>query len=183
MGKKRRHQVGCSRCSFPYKWKYVKIETNCQVLFSYRASGQGCSSQGISSLASSSSHQHCLQRFGRFDSRWQIQQWASLLVALDALGELFQVDLHPLQVFKMLNNKESLDQIIVATPGLSSDPVALGTFRSRNDLWCEACWRLKYVYYFNIYCFFRSPSRQRPLHTIHRPKHAWHVSELHYSKK
>ncbi|KTG45037.1 hypothetical protein cypCar_00028795 [Cyprinus carpio] len=30
-------------------------------------------------------------------------------------------------VFKMLNNKESLDQIMVATPGLSSDPVALGT--------------------------------------------------------
>ncbi|OWK50587.1 Ubiquitin-like protein 7 [Lonchura striata] len=29
-------------------------------------------------------------------------------------------------VFKMLGNKESLDQIIVATPGLSSDPVALG---------------------------------------------------------
>lgn len=26
----------------------------------------------------------------------------------------------------MLGNKESLDQIIVATPGLSSDPVALG---------------------------------------------------------
>lgn len=31
-----------------------------------------------------------------------------------------------LQVFKMLSNKESLDQIIVATPGLSSDPIALG---------------------------------------------------------
>ena len=30
------------------------------------------------------------------------------------------------QVFKMLGNKESLDQIIVASPGLSSDPVALG---------------------------------------------------------
>ncbi|XP_025774951.1 ubiquitin-like protein 7 [Puma concolor] len=28
-------------------------------------------------------------------------------------------------VFKMLSNKESLDQIIVATPGLSSDPIAL----------------------------------------------------------
>lgn len=26
----------------------------------------------------------------------------------------------------MLSNKESLDQIIVATPGLSSDPIALG---------------------------------------------------------
>lgn len=33
---------------------------------------------------------------------------------------------HSFQVFKMLNNKESLDQIIVATPGLSRDPVALG---------------------------------------------------------
>lgn len=33
------------------------------------------------------------------------------------------------QVFKMLGNKESLDQIIVATPGLSSDPVALGESR------------------------------------------------------
>ncbi|MFT7797146.1 ubiquitin-like protein 7 [Arapaima gigas] len=32
-------------------------------------------------------------------------------------------------VFKMLNNKESLDQIIVATPGLSNDPVALGKYR------------------------------------------------------
>ncbi|KAM7155042.1 ubiquitin-like protein 7 isoform 10-T15 [Molossus nigricans] len=32
------------------------------------------------------------------------------------------------QVFKMLSNKESLDQIIVATPGLSSDPIALGGF-------------------------------------------------------
>lgn len=31
-----------------------------------------------------------------------------------------------IQVFKMLNNKESLDQIIVATPGLSSDAMALG---------------------------------------------------------
>lgn len=29
----------------------------------------------------------------------------------------------------MLGNKESLDQIIVATPGLSSDPVALGESR------------------------------------------------------
>lgn len=35
----------------------------------------------------------------------------------------------PFQVFKMLNNKESLDQIIVATPGLSSDPVALGEYQ------------------------------------------------------
>lgn len=28
----------------------------------------------------------------------------------------------------MLTNKESLDQIIVATPGLRSDPVALGKY-------------------------------------------------------
>jgi hypothetical protein len=28
----------------------------------------------------------------------------------------------------MLSNKESLDQIIVATPGLSSDPIALGKY-------------------------------------------------------
>ncbi|KAI2648230.1 Ubiquitin-like protein 7 [Labeo rohita] len=36
------------------------------------------------------------------------------------------------QVFKMLNNKESLDQIIVATPGLSSDPVALGVLQDKD---------------------------------------------------
>ncbi|XP_033901883.1 ubiquitin-like protein 7 [Acipenser ruthenus] len=35
-------------------------------------------------------------------------------------------------VFKMLNNKESLDQIIVATPGLSSDPVALGVLQDKD---------------------------------------------------
>ncbi|XP_041965905.1 ubiquitin-like protein 7a isoform X1 [Alosa alosa] len=35
-------------------------------------------------------------------------------------------------VFKMLNNKESLDQIIVATPGLSSDPVALGILQDKD---------------------------------------------------
>ncbi|XP_028679197.1 ubiquitin-like protein 7a isoform X2 [Erpetoichthys calabaricus] len=35
-------------------------------------------------------------------------------------------------VFKMLNNKESLDQIIIATPGLSSDPVALGVLRDKD---------------------------------------------------
>lgn len=55
-------------------------------------------------------------------------------MVLDAWVLFHAVLLHPFQVFKMLNNKESLDQIIVATPGLSSDPVALGTFRSRNDL-------------------------------------------------
>uniref|UniRef100_A0A8C1LNU8 Ubiquitin-like 7a (bone marrow stromal cell-derived) n=1 Tax=Cyprinus carpio TaxID=7962 RepID=A0A8C1LNU8_CYPCA len=35
-------------------------------------------------------------------------------------------------VFKMLNNKESLDQIMVATPGLSSDPVALGVLQDKD---------------------------------------------------
>ncbi|XP_062858517.1 ubiquitin-like protein 7 [Trichomycterus rosablanca] len=35
-------------------------------------------------------------------------------------------------VFKMLNNKESLDQIIVATPGLSSDPMALGVLQDKD---------------------------------------------------
>lgn len=35
-------------------------------------------------------------------------------------------------VFKMLHNKESLDQIIVATPGLSSDPVALGVLQDKD---------------------------------------------------
>lgn len=38
-----------------------------------------------------------------------------------------------LQVFKMLSNKESLDQIIVATPGLSSDPIALGKCRTELE--------------------------------------------------
>lgn len=38
-----------------------------------------------------------------------------------------KIILSVLQVFKMLNNKESLDQIIVATPGLINDPIALGT--------------------------------------------------------
>ncbi|XP_072529802.1 ubiquitin-like protein 7a [Salminus brasiliensis] len=35
-------------------------------------------------------------------------------------------------VFKMLNNKESLDQIIVATPGLSCDPMALGVLQDKE---------------------------------------------------
>ncbi|KAA0714794.1 Ubiquitin-like protein 7 [Triplophysa tibetana] len=35
-------------------------------------------------------------------------------------------------VFKMLRNKESLDQIIVASPGLSSDPVALGVLQDKD---------------------------------------------------
>uniref|UniRef100_A0A8B9LP50 Ubiquitin-like protein 7 n=1 Tax=Astyanax mexicanus TaxID=7994 RepID=A0A8B9LP50_ASTMX len=35
-------------------------------------------------------------------------------------------------VFKMLNNKESLDQIIVATPGLSTDPMALGVLQDKE---------------------------------------------------
>ncbi|XP_059105014.1 ubiquitin-like protein 7 [Peromyscus eremicus] len=35
-------------------------------------------------------------------------------------------------VFKMLSNKESLDQIIVATPGLSGDPIALGVLQDKD---------------------------------------------------
>ncbi|KAL2093390.1 hypothetical protein ACEWY4_010702 [Coilia grayii] len=35
-------------------------------------------------------------------------------------------------VFKMLSDKESLDQIIVATPGLSSDPVAMGVLQDKD---------------------------------------------------
>uniref|UniRef100_A0A3Q1H3W7 Ubiquitin-like 7b (bone marrow stromal cell-derived) n=1 Tax=Acanthochromis polyacanthus TaxID=80966 RepID=A0A3Q1H3W7_9TELE len=35
-------------------------------------------------------------------------------------------------VYKMLTNKESLDQIIVATPGLRSDPVALGVLQDKD---------------------------------------------------
>ncbi|XP_061670568.1 ubiquitin-like protein 7 isoform X1 [Syngnathoides biaculeatus] len=35
-------------------------------------------------------------------------------------------------VYKMLTNKESLDQIIVATPGLRSDPVALGILQDKD---------------------------------------------------
>ncbi|XP_059496085.1 ubiquitin-like protein 7a isoform X2 [Stegostoma tigrinum] len=35
-------------------------------------------------------------------------------------------------VFKMLANKESLDQIIVATPGLSNDPIALGVLQDKD---------------------------------------------------
>lgn len=42
------------------------------------------------------------------------------------VGDIPELLCLPWQVFKMLGNKESLDQIIVATPGLSSDPVALG---------------------------------------------------------
>lgn len=42
------------------------------------------------------------------------------------VGDIPNLLCFPWQVFKMLGNKESLDQIIVATPGLSSDPVALG---------------------------------------------------------
>ncbi|XP_061524494.1 ubiquitin-like protein 7 isoform X2 [Phycodurus eques] len=36
------------------------------------------------------------------------------------------------QVYKMLTNKESLDQIIVATPGLRSDPIALGVLQDKD---------------------------------------------------
>lgn len=35
-------------------------------------------------------------------------------------------------VYKMLANKESLDQIIAASPGLSSDPVALGVLQDKD---------------------------------------------------
>ncbi|XP_029431023.1 ubiquitin-like protein 7 [Rhinatrema bivittatum] len=35
-------------------------------------------------------------------------------------------------VFKMLGNKELLDQIIVATPGLSCDPIALGVLQDKD---------------------------------------------------
>ncbi|KAI4885625.1 hypothetical protein NFI96_011806 [Prochilodus magdalenae] len=35
-------------------------------------------------------------------------------------------------VFKMLSNKESLDQIVVASPGLSSDPIALGVLQDKD---------------------------------------------------
>ncbi|KAK9958291.1 hypothetical protein ABG768_010426 [Culter alburnus] len=35
-------------------------------------------------------------------------------------------------VFKMLANKESLEQIIAASPGLSSDPVALGVLQDKD---------------------------------------------------
>lgn len=45
---------------------------------------------------------------------------------MDCLHDMADTSLLPMQVFKMLGNKESLDQIIVATPGLSSDPIALG---------------------------------------------------------
>ncbi|XP_053573308.1 ubiquitin-like protein 7 [Bombina bombina] len=34
-------------------------------------------------------------------------------------------------VFKLLENRESLEQIIVATPGLSSDPVAMGVLQDK----------------------------------------------------
>ncbi|XP_061567297.1 ubiquitin-like protein 7b [Cololabis saira] len=51
---------------------------------------------------------------------------------------LFHAALHSLNstyrdsVYKMLTNKESLDQIIVATPGLRSDPVALGVLQDKD---------------------------------------------------
>ncbi|KAG8001404.1 Ubiquitin-like protein 7 [Nibea albiflora] len=51
---------------------------------------------------------------------------------------VFNAALHSLNsayrdsVYKMLTNKESLDQIIVATPGLRSDPVALGVLQDKD---------------------------------------------------
>ncbi|KAI1234991.1 hypothetical protein IHE44_0002620 [Lamprotornis superbus] len=48
------------------------------------------------------------------------------------VGDIPDLLCFPWQVFKMLGNKESLDQIIVATPGLSSDPVALGVLQDKD---------------------------------------------------
>ncbi|XP_077641974.1 ubiquitin-like protein 7 isoform X2 [Lonchura striata] len=48
------------------------------------------------------------------------------------VGDVPNLLCFPWQVFKMLGNKESLDQIIVATPGLSSDPVALGVLQDKD---------------------------------------------------
>ncbi|XP_070685907.1 ubiquitin-like protein 7 [Pempheris klunzingeri] len=51
---------------------------------------------------------------------------------------VFHAALHSLNsayrdsVYKMLSNKESLDQIIVATPGLRSDPFALGVLQDKD---------------------------------------------------
>ncbi|XP_060924074.1 ubiquitin-like protein 7b [Limanda limanda] len=51
---------------------------------------------------------------------------------------VFHAALHSLNssyrdsVYKMLTNKESLDQIIVATPGLRSDPIALGVLQDKG---------------------------------------------------
>ncbi|XP_068172366.1 ubiquitin-like protein 7 [Antennarius striatus] len=51
---------------------------------------------------------------------------------------VFHAALHSLNsayrdsVYKMLTNKESLDQILVATPGLRSDPVALGVLQDKD---------------------------------------------------
>ncbi|KAL3065202.1 ubiquitin-like protein 7 isoform X1 [Trematomus bernacchii] len=51
---------------------------------------------------------------------------------------VFHAALHSLNsayrdsVYKMLTNKESLDQIIVATPGLRLDPVALGVLQDKD---------------------------------------------------
>uniref|UniRef100_A0A3Q4A8B8 Ubiquitin-like protein 7 n=1 Tax=Mola mola TaxID=94237 RepID=A0A3Q4A8B8_MOLML len=51
---------------------------------------------------------------------------------------VFHAALHSLNsayrdsVYKMLTNKESLDQIMVATPGLRSDPVALGVLQDKD---------------------------------------------------
>uniref|UniRef100_A0A8C6V2S4 Ubiquitin-like protein 7 n=1 Tax=Neogobius melanostomus TaxID=47308 RepID=A0A8C6V2S4_9GOBI len=51
---------------------------------------------------------------------------------------VFHAALHSLNssyrdaVYKMLTNKESLDQIIVATPGLKSDPIALGVLQDKD---------------------------------------------------
>ncbi|XP_034427888.1 ubiquitin-like protein 7b [Hippoglossus hippoglossus] len=51
---------------------------------------------------------------------------------------VFHAALHSLNssyrdsVYKMLTNKESLDQIMVATPGLRTDPIALGVLQDKD---------------------------------------------------
>lgn len=55
-------------------------------------------------------------------------QWSKTVQNLFSRGLVKQLNtLLCFQVFKMLANKESLEQIIAASPGLSSDPVALGS--------------------------------------------------------
>nr|XP_032833921.1 ubiquitin-like protein 7 [Petromyzon marinus] len=39
---------------------------------------------------------------------------------------------HREAIFKTLNSKESLDQLVVATPGLSNDPIALGVLQDKD---------------------------------------------------
>lgn len=71
----------------------------------------------------------------------------------------------------MLTNKESLDQIIVATPGLRSDPVALG----ETSAHCKNLVALQFPSKITVF-LCRSSPRQRPVCAVHRPQHAGHVS-------